>query len=70
MDPLQKKQSFHLQKIIQSELESVKSGKQIFVLQPNSHIFFLSNKATELSKCKQTQEKIKKEINLNQPSQN
>jgi len=48
----------HLQKYIQSELESVKLGRAVYVQQPGSSICFLSNKKAALTDCQLKQKNI------------
>jgi len=58
------RRELHDQEVLQSELESLKPNKKVYSRLPNSdgHICFISSKAKVLSNCKESQEKLRKQI--------
>jgi len=58
------RRELHDQEVLQSELESLKPNKKVYSRLPNSdgHICFISSKTKVLSNCKESQEKLRKQI--------
>ncbi|XP_026872254.1 ASNSD1 upstream open reading frame protein [Electrophorus electricus] len=49
------------QKILIDELSNLKKNRRVYIQQPNSNIFFLSDKGETLSSCKVQLDKMKKD---------
>lgn len=49
------------QKVLVDELSNLKKNRKVYLQQPNSNIFFLSDKGETLSSCKKELDKMKKD---------
>ncbi|KAL6484352.1 hypothetical protein MHYP_G00063970 [Metynnis hypsauchen] len=49
------------QKVVVDELSNLKKNRKVYVQQPNSNIFFLTDKGKTLSSCKKELDKMKKD---------
>ncbi|XP_036438912.1 ASNSD1 upstream open reading frame protein-like [Colossoma macropomum] len=49
------------QKVVIDELSNLKKNRKVYIQQPNSNIFFLTDKGETLSSCKKELDKMKKD---------
>ncbi|XP_076858465.1 ASDURF protein [Brachyhypopomus gauderio] len=50
------------QKVLIDELSNLKKNRRVYIQQPNSNIFFLTDKGNTLSSCKRDLDTMKKEF--------
>ncbi|XP_017568995.2 ASNSD1 upstream open reading frame protein [Pygocentrus nattereri] len=48
------------QKVVIDELSNLKKNRKVYIQQPNSNIFFLTDKGETLSSCKKELDKMKR----------
>ncbi|KAL7882138.1 hypothetical protein AOLI_G00089870 [Acnodon oligacanthus] len=49
------------QKVVIDELSHLKKNRKVYIQQPNSNIFFLTDKGETLSSCKKELDRMKKD---------